>query len=162
MNKRLLQLVIPLLLPPVAFSQSLAPSVVSAQGGYDRSEKIAVEWTLGENLTETGKPGDKVITQGFQQPFLKVRPAKKAARARVAVHPNPVDQLLNIQIKEDSSSTYVASLLRRDGVPMMSVTIPAGQSTTQIDMSSLPSGLYLLRIVTSSGTPYVTYRILKN
>jgi len=44
-------------------------SVISTAGGSYRDETISLSFTLGEPLADTYKPGNVVLTQGFQQPY---------------------------------------------------------------------------------------------
>jgi hypothetical protein len=160
MSKGMLRLIISLFVPTTIFSQSLAPSTLGAQGGYDQTKKIAMEWTLGEIFTETVRTGDQIITQGFLQSALKVT-QEKTVQPAVAVHPNPVSEILNIQVQGCTDRTYIISLFSRDGVCVMSTSIPAGESTANVDMSNMPPGFYVLRVTAPPATLYESHRIIK-
>ena len=45
-------------------------SVISAQGGFDKTESISLEWTLGENFVETVSLENNIFTQGFHQSYF--------------------------------------------------------------------------------------------
>lgn len=161
MNKGTLLLIILLFVPTIIFSQSLEPSTLGAQGGYDQTKKIVLEWTLGEIFAETVRPGDQIITQGFLQPVVKITQEKRTTQHAVAVYPNPVSEILNIQVQEHADRAYVISLFSREGVCVMSTSIPAGQSTANVDMRSMPPGLYVLRVIAPPATLYESHRIIK-
>jgi len=55
-----------------AFSQSLSPVVISANGDYFFNSTYSVAWTLGEVVSETYSGSNVYLTQGFHQPnFFK-------------------------------------------------------------------------------------------
>ena len=161
MNKGTLPLIILLFVSTTIFSQSLEPSTLGPQGGFDRAKNIIMEWTLGEMFTETVRPGDQIITQGFIQPALKIEQEKNTVQCAVDVYPNPVSEILKIQVQGCADRAYVISLFSRDGLRVMSTSLPPGESTSDVDMSSLPSGLYLLKVTAPSTSLYESYRIIK-
>jgi hypothetical protein len=161
MSQGMLRLIIYFFIPSTIFSQSLAPSTLGAQGGYDGTKKIVLEWTLGEIFTAIGRPGDQIITQGFLQPALKITPEKKTIQRVVVFYPNPVSEILNIQVQGCADCTYTIALFSRDGLCVMSSAILVGESTAHVDMSNIPPGLYVLKVTAPSATLYESYRIIK-
>jgi len=66
---------------------------------------------------------------------------------RPHVFPNPADEIINIQGIKQGSTVY---LLSADGRPL--INIPAINNMAGIPVNKLPSGYYLLQVVSSGGT----------
>jgi hypothetical protein len=64
---------------------------------------------------------------------------------QIRLHPNPAHDILNIQTKEPIRSVQVYDLLGR-----VQKTAPA--INNQLHVASLPTGMYMLRVVTHSGS----------
>ena len=54
-----------LFISSLSFSQNISLSLVSAQGDFNQTENISLEWTLGEIFIETVNYGSTTFTQGF-------------------------------------------------------------------------------------------------
>ncbi len=146
-------------------SQSLSPSVLSVQEGFYQINGIVIEWTLGEYLTETVTPGDKIFTQGFHQPFLKIvnyDEEDQASLVNIAIFPNPVYSILNIQIHKDFNYPGEINLFDSAGNFLKFISVFENEQNIPFDMTYLASGIYLLSISDSLGTNVATYRIIKN
>src|SRR5687768_17317651 len=55
-----------------ANAQSLSPKVIASSGGFYTSGGVTLSWTLGETFTTTLSSPNNILTQGFQQPYIKV------------------------------------------------------------------------------------------
>ena len=85
---------------PSAFGQSLAPSVIALAGGYEKTPSgMSVSWTLGEPITDPLRSGNLLLTQGFQQPDLKVSTGFEDPTFgyELASFPNPASNELIMQ-----------------------------------------------------------------
>ena len=56
-----------------SFSQSLSPKVIPSSGGYFTGGSKSLSWTMGETVQKTLQSGNKILTQGFQQPYFPVK-----------------------------------------------------------------------------------------
>jgi gliding motility-associated-like protein len=54
-------------------AQSLARTVIGAQGDYYYSPAVSVAWTVGEVMSETYTTSNYFLTQGFHQPDKRVK-----------------------------------------------------------------------------------------
>ncbi len=69
------------------------------------------------------------------------------------VYPNPVSKVLNVEFPQDRKATYFVELDRVDGSMIQINTIQpvSGKSVLTFDVSSLPEGIYFLRVDSSKG-----------
>lgn len=51
-------------------SQTLGPKVFATSGGYYTVSGTSLSWTMGETFIAFLQNGDKMLTQGFQQPYF--------------------------------------------------------------------------------------------
>jgi hypothetical protein len=82
-------------------------------------------------------------------------------RQEVFVYPNPTRDHLNIRTKDNTSLPQGTLLIfNMQGALQKEVAIPAYQNQMQVNLSHLPAGIYLGRIVSTSGDGG-TFRIVK-
>jgi hypothetical protein len=82
-------------------------------------------------------------------------------RQEVYVYPNPTRDHLNIRTKDNTSLPQGTLLIfNMQGALQKEVAIPAYQNQMQVNLSHLPAGIYLGRIV-STGGDGGTFRIVK-
>jgi hypothetical protein len=65
MLRKMFLLAISLSVSIIVFSQPFARNVISPAGDINKTEKISLEWTLGEPLVETITGKKQILTQGF-------------------------------------------------------------------------------------------------
>lgn len=83
-------------------AQSLSASVIGSTGGHFASSGGSLSWTLGEIMTETYKQNRGFLTQGFHQPLMiRVTGLEEVEEKNLLVFPNPVRDILNLQITEN-------------------------------------------------------------
>ena len=73
--------------------------------------------------------------------------------------PNPSDDKVNVKIGSSGEFTEI-HMVNSSGMQVRSCTIPAGTVETTIDITSLPPGLYLVRIL-SNNNNYIRKLIVK-
>jgi hypothetical protein len=69
-------------------------------------------------------------------------------------YPNPVKEIAHIEINLEKQSRYTAMIFDLSGRMISETThqIPAGESTIDIPVSDLESGIYFVRLIKSNGT----------
>ena len=167
MKKCITPVILILFITGYGFSQTFSPNVIPIQAGSDQTEHMMLEWTLGETFVETITHDSYLYTQGFHQPILKVelKHQNKIAESTVldiAVAPNPVRGILNINIKNKEDARMDINLYDINGKISRSATIYTMNSTTSLDVSDLPPSIYLLQISDKNGSTIETYKIIKN
>lgn len=78
---------------------------------------------------------------------------EEPAVSKLQVYPNPAADLLNVSFETDRNEGIYISLISATGkvIYSRSITDTAGQHHLAIDISNFPSGVYMLRLVSSSG-----------
>ena len=148
-------------LPFWVFSQDFTQHIFAVQGGFDQTDNMSVSWTIGENFTETIYAPKQIITQGFQQSFLKIKPVFTAQgeSLNVNIFPNPTSGVLQIDTHDEENLLQVEIfdangkiLYRHDDF----------RDKSELDFSDYASGLYLLRISDLSNSRFSLFNIIKH
>lgn len=172
MRTSLLLALLGVCLSPLCRAQQLTPSVMAAAGGYDKTSTVSLEWTVGESVVETAKLPERTYTQGFHQPALEVTTSKTLladANYQIDVAPNPVEAILyvRIQTKEgapvaEAGNGLLLNLMDQNGKLLQTREASLSDQSLQLNMANLPSGMYLLTIQKTPGTPIKSFKVLKN
>ncbi len=80
----------------------------------------------------------------------------------ISVYPNPVSKNVNLVFEAKSAGLVTTEVLNLTGQKIMSVQTSSidGSQQIQLDIESLEPGIYLVRLIPSSGTP-VTEKVIK-
>lgn len=124
-------------------AQHLSPEVVATAGESFSTNSLTLDWTLGEVMTETYS-GTIVLTQGFHQPALQTTSLEDLDShvGTVTVYPNPTTDRISIQTEK--TGVLQAVLWDMSGRVVLQATTSA--TNTELDLSELPDGIYLLNL----------------
>lgn len=145
-------------------AQQLSPSVVATGGGFARTPTMTLEWTLGESVVETARTPDRLYTQGFHQPSLRVTelPVENTEQAgQFLVAPNPVATYLTVTAKTVQETACQLLLTDMTGHQYQMPDLPSATESVQVDMTRFPAGTYLLHISKPNGLRLKTYKVSK-
>ncbi len=153
-----------LFISTLSFSQNLSLSVVSAQGDFDKTENISLEWTLGESFIETVNYGSTTFTQGFNQSFnnriLNIN--ESIFDFNIQVYPNPVYKQFHVYFDAIDNEILLLKLYDIHGrILIEEISILNNNNNTLIDITNLSSGLYLLNISDLEGLIIESHKIIK-
>jgi hypothetical protein len=131
-----------ILISQMLSGQNLSSSVIALAGGYAKSPGgVTLSWTVGEPVVDPIRSENILLTQGFQQPSLKVATGFEdhTFGFKLQVFPNPVSHRLRMQ------TTYPESIDFRL-VDINGKAIQEGSWTIEhtIDVSLLSAGIYAL------------------
>ena len=162
MKKNLVSVGILLLVFSVSYSQSLSPTLLSSQSGSDTSKTMVLDWTLGESFIETISDKDTMFSQGFIQPYLESTKVIQMVDD-VLIFPNPVDTYLNVRLlsNDDENGDVSIDIYNVNGSIIKQ--FKNGFSLTkslQLDISDLPSGIYMVRISDTTRV-FKSHKIIK-
>lgn len=149
-----------LLLSGLAFAgkvcaQTVERTVVASDGGNFTGTAQSISWTIGEPCSEILTGGGRMLTQGFQQPQLKISSSfvetYSEHEGKLFVYPNPVEQFLNLSFEDLPAGNYVSELydLRGALIQRFRHQVAEGTQTFQLDLGYLQNAEYILRV---SGT----------
>jgi len=122
------------------WSRNGTPIAGAVQNSY-----VAAGQTGGYSVRATNSTGC-TINSGL---FSYVTSVRKQIEAGITLLPNPTTGLVSIQFAGLAAKASSLALLLPDGGRM-----PLPAQLTQLDLSALPPGLYVLEITTSAGVGY--------
>ncbi|MFM7023094.1 MAG: CotH kinase family protein [Flavobacteriales bacterium] len=126
------------------FGPSLVPMDINPTG----DQNVAAQWRISY-FNNGGSPGkDDISPVGItheEQVFMRL-------------YPNPAASLLNIDIAGNSGESSVINIYSTLGQSVYSAQVNAN-GNTQVDISSLESGLYLVKL--NSGQSVLTQNLIK-
>lgn len=167
------QVMVKIILPCVLFlssitciSQNNFLSIISSQGGTDKTESISLEWSIGENFVETISLEGNIITQGFHQSYLHQSSTLNVNNSfeysiNSIVYPNPTGNQITIQLQNTNDIRLTVSLSEINGKFIKQVSTNLQDSNLDLDIMNLSSGTYLLKISTINGLLLATHKIIK-
>jgi len=151
-----------LLMAAISFSQSLSPTLLASQGGFDRSDSMVLEWTLGESAVETIAEENTIYSQGFIQPLLETSHEIVQILGEILIFPNPVNTHLNVKLLLDSNTQVTTDIYNVNGRLVRQFTNGFSLAKTiQLDVADLPTGIYFVRISSPKGL-LKSHKIIKD
>src|SRR5689334_23092654 len=100
-------------------AQSLPASIVSSAGGESIASTGALEWTLGEIMTETFL-NNEYLTQGFHQPATIIITNIETSENEISIYPNPTRSVL--YLKTETNCNCEIRLYDAQGRQLISTT----------------------------------------
>lgn len=146
------------------FSQTLSHQVLVPVAGVSSNGTINYSQTIGETAVEIIKCSDYVFTQGFQQPCIIFSKENPPAGNGVKVYPNPVTDILNIELFGEKARTFKIELVTISGTIVKSEKMVfSGQfwDIQQISVDNISKGLYFVRIISDDGIINRSFKIDK-
>ena len=135
--------------PPSAALTTLENSELapSAEVAMAETTNGSAGMLVGESITNIANIyfdfNEPVITEPCLFAVEVPTAVDQAALTGVTLHPNPTDHVLNLSVPDDRS--YYAEILTVDGRTVR--TLGSWRSKAAIQVSSLPPGSYLLRLI---------------
>ncbi len=143
-----------------SFGQSLQNDVIASNGSYARTGNISLEYTLGELSTESYTAGGMLLTQGFHQPFVMVTSDEHVYDLTdLRVFPNPLTDLLMVEIPLTYSSNFIVSILDNYGRILETHELNSGIHALQLNR--YPPATYLLHVMQAGSTINMQFRVVK-
>ena len=136
--------------------------VISTSGEQFESQNLSVSQTIGEPLTTTFVGTSIILTQGFQQPGLKVTSikSKKVSQYAFNLYPNPVNYELTIS-GQNSPEIFMVIITNNTGNVLFHEKILLGLQGNKLDFSEYIQGVYHVQISDLTGSIINTYQIVK-
>lgn len=134
----------------ISISQSLTPEVVSSHGGFSAAGGNSLSYTTGQVASATLSQSGRILTQGFQQPVKKstgIPVVEKTDNFEYNLYPNPTADYANLEIKSESIKHFKLDIMDLNGKILQSgFAFNTNNGPVNINMTQLPSGLYLMRL----------------
>lgn len=137
-----------------SYSQKISSDVISSSGNELSVAGISLNWTIGENFTETFIFPQGIQSLGFHQTYLKNGNPDIPTRApSIKVYPNPFYHNLQIETGTDQKETLVL-IYTVTGVLVYEKSIRMAFTHT-LDLSFLREGSYILRLSSNSDENFI-------
>lgn len=138
--------------------------MIATAGGYNKSadNSISISWTLGEAIIPTFKSqdGTLILTHGFQQKLIITSVEENLEEpVKVTIYPNPTSETINILFETATDKEISVYLLDAQGKMVKTDQIETNVLEKQIDMQTLPAGIYYLRLI--KGKLVNVYKVVK-
>jgi len=143
-----------LIIPGLGRSQQ----VVSCSGGSYVSSNTTFSYTIGEIAIESYASSNIIITQGFHQSYNSASAISQAQiSTTLSVYPNPFHDIVNL---DNAGETYSIRLYDLQGKLLLSQEGKPGN--TQLNLSNLAKGMYLLKVRDLDNQQESIFKILKS
>ena len=133
----------------MAAAQSLSPTVISSSGGSGSSNGTHLSWTTGELLVQNYSADTLMLTQGFEQGEYSITTAVDELRGMgmdVAVYPNPVSNMLNVDFKGQIDQTVRVRLMGLNGKLILAREYSSPSQVRRMNMNGVAPGTYMLEV----------------
>lgn len=131
-------------------SQTVTPTVISNNGGFSSTAQGSIAWTIGEPVSETYSTSTNKTTMGFHQPELGIASLLKEQSnpLSVIVYPNPVSEVLKINLSEMPKKLYQLKLTDINGKTILEkeVNILLTGQDHELNLNNYAEGIYFLQI----------------
>jgi len=134
--------------------------VFGISGTSIKAESFALDWTLGEVAVASHNSPFGSLTEGFQQAFVKIETPFISVKnvSEILITPNPASSFVVVKFLQEPKENIHWELFDITGKSMQRNTFDLS-SYHEIDVSSYPEGIYVLKI--SGENNIQTHRITK-
>ena len=132
-----------------ALPQELSQQVMVPAAGIMTSGKIYLSQTIGECAVEIFPGQDYVLTEGFQQPRIIPKIDTIPTPTGINVYPNPVEEMLTIELSGKTPRSFVISIYNMYGVAVHSKELDFSEPyryKLEQPVDDLTPGLYLVTV----------------
>jgi opacity protein-like surface antigen len=142
--------------------EASAQDAISASGGEATGSGGTVSYTVGQVAYTSNSSSDGNELQGVQQPYeIYVTGINEnmPLSGNIDIYPNPTVENVTLSTNGSKGNALIYQLFDSHGRLISSAKI--NENETQIEMSSLPSATYFVKV--SSENEYVkTFKIIKS
>ncbi|MFN8239687.1 MAG: T9SS type A sorting domain-containing protein [Bacteroidales bacterium] len=146
-----------------AVSQEVSNQVLVPAGKVLSKGSVYYQQSVGEPAVEIFGMYGKVLTQGFQQPLVKVEGTVDPGTG-IQPYPNPVTDYLNIKLWGQEPREFRITIWNLQGVTLYDIKREYIQPYTEIlevPVSKFPVGIYLLRVYSKDGVQNRSFKFEK-
>lgn len=145
-----------------AEAQQLSHQVLVPAAGIVMSAGVCLSHTIGEPSVILLSSGFNDLTQGFQQPLIKLTPVVPPQGTGVEAYPVPASEVLYIKLYGDVPRKFSIHLLNSSGQLLYSTDIAFTDSyfyIHEIPVGHYAPGFYVVRVRCGQGLIDRTYKI---
>ena len=145
-------------------SQGLSHQVIVPVGAVQCTPAIHYSQTIGEAAVEVFSGPDMILTQGFQQPGIKLKTEVPPSGNGVKVYPNPVSDFVNIELFGTGKRIFVIDFFSIAGTIIRTEKIEFSDNywlCQPFCVENYSKGLFFIRIISTDGVFNRTFKIEK-
>ena len=133
------------------FSQEIQREVISSQGeSVELDSGIYVTQTIGQHSVASYSIDNLTVQQGYQQSFWNsLINSNEEFNVDINFYPNPTIDYVNFNFSNLESSDLNVLVFDYAGRVLITTKIDIENYKTKLDLSSLPSGSYLIYLNTN-------------
>ena len=133
------------------FSQEIQREVISSQGqSVELDSGIYVTQTIGQHSIASYSSDNLTVQQGYQQSFWNsLIDSNEEFNVDITFYPNPTIDYVNFNFSNLESSDLNVLVFDYAGRVLITTKIDIENYKTKLDLSSLPSGSYLIYLNTN-------------
>lgn len=147
------------------YSQQISKQVIGSSGQFLSNGSHTLNFTLGEPIVGIVQ-NNATIYQGFWAELLDDGTLNVSSFVEtenlVSAYPNPVVNYLNFNFKMELASEFKVRLIDMNGNLLIKDTIKSYTPNSQLDMSNLSNGIYILTITATEINYNKSIKIIKN
>lgn len=147
-----------------AHSQQLSHQVLVPGAGVVLAGGVSYSQTIGETAVEIIGNSEHVLTQGFQQPRLKITMGTQPQGEGVRVYPNPAIDYVNIEMFGETSREYTISIINITGQKIFMENILLTGThwyIKEMPLHNLAKGFYFIRVTSKDALIHRSFKIEK-
>ncbi|HSH66530.1 MAG TPA: T9SS type A sorting domain-containing protein [Bacteroidia bacterium] len=139
-------------------AQTLDPTILNSTGGTATINGISYDYSFGEmTMISTFSTPQLIVTQGVLQTRTDTAAVgiheNNLPAPHISIYPNPAQQCIGFESDFPTAGTLQYEFLDISGKRIINrqLTIHPGMNKETIDLTSLPTGMYLLKITVHQG-----------
>lgn len=147
-----------------AYSQQLSHQVLLPAAGVAAGSGINYSQTIGETAVTLFNSEDFVLTQGFQQPGIKLIAEIPPVGTGIEVYPNPVADYLRVEFFGETGRSFKVLVMTISGSVVYTRDLKfAGKYwfILEIPVGHFGNGIYFVRIISTDGVIGRSFKIEK-
>jgi hypothetical protein len=144
--------------------QQLSHQVLVPAASVIQAGSVSYSQTVGEPVVEIISAAGFELTQGFQQPSVKVTAEETHQGTGVEVYPNPATDHLFVKMFGDGARKYTIDVINMAGVIVNTTKmefITQYYYILQLDVARLTMGLYFVRVTSGDNLIKRIFKIEK-
>ncbi|MBM3419951.1 MAG: T9SS type A sorting domain-containing protein [Bacteroidetes bacterium] len=145
-----------------ALAQHLSHQVLVPAAGVGTCSSSHLSHTIGENAVLLFTSGSNDLTQGFQQPRVKLIPLDQPQGTGAKVYPIPATECLNVEVYGDGARKYRILMMSISGKVVYSAELEFSDTywyVHNIPVRHMVKGLYFVRIRCTEGRIDRTFKV---
>ena len=145
-----------------AGAQQLSNQVLVPAAGIVLTGGVSLSHTIGEPSVILLSSGFNDLTQGFQQPLVKLQPVDQPLTTGVEAYPVPTSEYLYIKLYGDVARKFTIQLMSSSGQILYTTQLDFPENyyyIHEIPVGEYSPGFYVVRVRCSLGLMDRTFKI---